>query len=227
MTFRLFCHYSEQFRVSQAEQFSDGLSGQKHNESECFEITCFDQCRHLSNAALVCPPKLFRRGLKAGDGSIQRSHGIRTFVGQILGCIDHCALTGGVDHAEHGNGLILHPIRIPTKGQEPAADGKVFILAIGDQIVTVDFFHMQRILFFQVFVVFYDQVVALIHHDIRDFFFQGVEEPEKAVALITQLIKERLPRFLRCPPAGNPATHAYAARNGGRSQPKSGATGGS
>ena len=28
-----------------------------------------------------------------------------------------------------------------------------------------------------------------------DFFFQGVEEPEKAVALITQLIKERLPRF--------------------------------
>ena len=28
-----------------------------------------------------------------------------------------------------------------------------------------------------------------------DFFFQGVEEPEKAVALITQLIRERLPRF--------------------------------
>ncbi len=28
-----------------------------------------------------------------------------------------------------------------------------------------------------------------------DFFFQGVEEPEKAVVLITQLIKERLPRF--------------------------------
>ena len=28
--FVAFCHYSEQFRVSQAEQFSDGLSGQKH-----------------------------------------------------------------------------------------------------------------------------------------------------------------------------------------------------
>jgi len=28
--FVLFCHYSEQFPVSQAEQFSDGLSGQKH-----------------------------------------------------------------------------------------------------------------------------------------------------------------------------------------------------
>ncbi len=29
--FVAFCHYSEQFRVSQAEQFSDGLSGQKHH----------------------------------------------------------------------------------------------------------------------------------------------------------------------------------------------------
>ena len=27
--FAVFCHYSEQFFVSQAEQFSDGLSGQK------------------------------------------------------------------------------------------------------------------------------------------------------------------------------------------------------
>ena len=28
--FVAFCHYSEQFPVSQAEQFSDGLCGQKH-----------------------------------------------------------------------------------------------------------------------------------------------------------------------------------------------------
>ena len=29
--FVAFCHYSEQFPVSQAEQFSDGLCGQKHH----------------------------------------------------------------------------------------------------------------------------------------------------------------------------------------------------
>ena len=88
-------------------------------------------------------------GLKAGDGGVQRSHGIRAFAGQILGCIDHCALPRGVDHAKHGDGLILHPIGIPAEGQEPAADGKAFILAIGNQIVAVDFFDMRRILFFQ------------------------------------------------------------------------------